>query len=81
MLTKAEHELINEPVWRGNNCVGYRREFLKPEVAELVLEYVHPSNLGPLPPSSEMLAWKAKQIGLIDKLAEAFEYRRCGQFN
>lgn len=81
MLNKAQLELLNEPIWHGNKCIGYRREFLKAEVAELVLECVHPSNLGALPPSSEMLAWKAKQIGLINKLDEAFEYRRCGQFN
>ena len=73
--------LINQPIWRGNACVGYSRKFLKPEVAELVLESVHPSNLGELPPSAEMLALKAKQIGLIYSIDEAFEVRRCGQLN
>jgi hypothetical protein len=73
--------LMNQPIWRGNACVGYSRKFLKPEVAELVLESVHPSNLGELPPSAEMLACKAKQVGLIYNIDEAFEVRRCGQFN
>lgn len=81
MLNKEQLALINEPVWCGSKCIGYRREFLKPEVAELVFECVHPSNFGALPPSSEMIAWKAKQIGLINTLDEAYEYRRAGQFN
>jgi hypothetical protein len=31
----------------------------------LVLEAVHPGNLGPLPPSPQHLLWKAHQIGLL----------------
>lgn len=81
MLNKEQLALINEPVWRGQTCIGYRREFLRPEVVELVLECVHPSNLGALPPSSEMIAWKAQQIGLIKSRKEAYEIRRTGQFN
>lgn len=76
-----DRTLINQPIWRGNTCVGYSRKFLKPEVAELVLESVHPSNMGELPPSAETLARKAKQVGLIYNLDEAFEVRRCGQLN
>ena len=32
---------------------------------QLVLEHVHPGNLGALPPSPDMLRWKARQLGLI----------------
>ena len=34
-------------------------------VAELVLEAVHPANLGALPPAPRTLTYKAAQIGLI----------------
>lgn len=37
----------------------------------IVLEFVHPGNLGPLPPSPSMLAFKGEQIGL-GKYAEFF---------
>lgn len=40
-----------------------RAEFLA--LAELVTEVVHPGNLGFLPPSPDMLRYKARQIGLI----------------
>lgn len=39
-----------------------RQEFAA--LAELVLEAVHPGNLGVLPPSPDVLRWKARQIGL-----------------
>lgn len=32
---------------------------------ELVIEHVHPGNLGPLPPCPSMLLYKAAQIGLL----------------
>lgn len=32
---------------------------------EIVLECVHPGNLGPLPPSPSDLLYKARQLGLI----------------
>lgn len=32
---------------------------------ELVLDHVHPGNLGPLPPCPSMLLYKAAQIGLL----------------
>lgn len=34
-------------------------------LAELVIGHVHPSNIGPLPPSPDVLRRKARQIGLI----------------
>lgn len=34
-------------------------------VAELVLDAVHPANLGALPPAPSTLVYKAAQIGLI----------------
>lgn len=81
MLSKNEMALMNTPIWRGTCCVGYQRECLSPVVAELVLEAVHPANLGALPPSPDVLAWKAVQIGLISCMSEAFETVRKGQFN
>lgn len=38
---------------------------------EVVLELVHPGNLGPLPPSPSLLASKGEQIG-IAKFSEFF---------
>lgn len=34
------------------------------DLMRLLLEYVHPGNLGPLPPSPSMLAFKGAQMGL-----------------
>ncbi len=34
-------------------------------IAELVLDAVHPANLGALPPTPHTLVYKAAQIGLI----------------
>ena len=81
MLTKLEHDLMNTPIWRGSFCVGYCREVIRPEVAELVLEAVHPSNLGALPPSPMVLIGKAVQIGLISSYREGVFIARTGQFN
>lgn len=39
-------------------------------VIDLVIESVHPSNLGPLPPSPELLLHKAVQIGLLKSVLE-----------
>lgn len=41
---------------------------------EVVLDLVHPGNLGPLPPSPSMLAFKGEQIG-IAKYGEFFQRR------
>lgn len=41
-----------------------RQDFLV--VAEIVIECVHPGNLGHLPPSPVVISLKARQIGLID---------------
>lgn len=51
-------------------CIQAHRAWLKAReefaaLAELVLEAVHPGNLGALPPSPNMLRYKARQIGLI----------------
>lgn len=81
MLTKAQKDVMNRPIWRGNVCIGYEREILDSVVAELVLSNVHPSNLGQLPPKPERIAEKAIQIGLIGRMSEAFMYKRVGQFN
>lgn len=81
MLTKAQEALMNRPVFGGRGCIGYEREVLRPVVAELVLENVHPSNLGALPPSPDMIAYKAVQIGLVGNMSEAYERKRMGQFN
>ena len=43
--------------------VKRRHDFYK-VLFELVLEHVHAGNLGALPPSPEVLTWKAVQIGL-----------------
>ena len=40
-----------------------REEFIA--LADLVIEVVHPGNLGVLPPSPAVLRVKARQIGLI----------------
>lgn len=42
-----------------------RSRELRALVFPLVLESVHPSNFGVLPPAPASLAWKARQIGLI----------------
>ena len=34
------------------------------DMLTIVTELVHPGNLGPLPPSPQMLAWKGEQIGI-----------------
>lgn len=81
MLTITQREVMNTPLFRGNKCVGYSRYVLRDEVVELVLGEVHPNNLGALPPSPEVIAYKAMQIGLIATFAEAFCKRRTGQFN
>ena len=47
-----------------------RRE-LAHTVCELVIAEVHPGNLGVLPPSPEVLLWKAVQIGLLCTTDEA----------
>lgn len=53
---------------RWENSRVWRRKHAKDKlslVIELVLENVHPGNLGVLPPSPEKLMHKAAQIGLI----------------
>jgi hypothetical protein len=37
------------------------------EICEITLEFVHPGNLGVLPPDPDIILWKAKYIGLIDR--------------
>lgn len=39
-------------------------------VIDMVLESVHPANLGPLPPSPEFILRKAVQIGLLKSVSE-----------
>lgn len=81
MLTQEQMRFMNRPIFGwGGHCVGFEREFLRGEVVELVLESVHAGNLGPLPPSPDMIAYKAIQIGIISSFAEAYVTRRCGQF-
>lgn len=36
------------------------------EISEVLPEFVHEANLGALPLSPFLIAWKAEQIGLID---------------
>lgn len=82
MLNQSQLALINEPIINlQGHCTGFRRDFLREEVVELVLECVHPSNLGALPPSPDMIAYKAIQIGIITKYSEAYVSKRTGQFN
>lgn len=45
-------------------------------VAEIVLESVHPGNLGPLPPSPELIIHKARLLGLLKPL-ELVGYPDC----
>jgi hypothetical protein len=49
---------------RTRNKLVWRQELLS-----IVVELVHPGNLGALPPSPSMLAYKGEQIG-IAKYAE-----------
>lgn len=81
MLTKFQRDLMNTPIFRGSACIGYCREVIRPEVAELVLEAVHPANLGALPPSPDVLIFKAIQIGLISSYSEGVITVRKGQFS
>lgn len=82
MLNKHELAVMNQPIWsRQGHCIGYQREVLRDDVVEMVLELVHPANLGVLPPDPFMIAWKAKQIGLINDTRQAFIMKRMGQFN
>lgn len=46
---------------------GRRKEVWDSEALAVVLEYVHPGNLGYLPPAPEFIAMKARQIGLIKR--------------
>lgn len=48
------------------------RVVAKQELLSIVVEMVHPGNLGELPPSPSMLAWKGEQMGLA-KYGEFFE--------
>lgn len=54
--------LASSSSWRG-------------DLLALVVEAVHPDNLGALPPSPEFLALKGVQIGLASSVLE-FEHRR-----
>lgn len=51
----------NPPAWRAKQA---RRAALN-EVALVVLDLVHPGNLGPLPPSPQVLVNKAYALGLL----------------
>ncbi len=57
----------------GHGRVTLQREQVKDIILELVLESVHPGNMGELPPSPDRVALKAVQIGLISSLDEAYE--------
>jgi hypothetical protein len=37
------------------------------EVCKITLEFVHPGNLGELPPDPDVILWKAKYMGLITR--------------
>lgn len=50
--------------------VAYRKVWHHPTL-ELILEFVHPGNLGALPPSPDVVAWKGVQIGLLRSSEEA----------
>jgi hypothetical protein len=39
----------------------------KHDLLAMVLEYVHPDNLGPLPPSPDVVAHKARIMGLATR--------------
>ena len=47
------------------------KTLVRREVVELVLEVVHPGNLGALPPSPDVLAYKAIQLLLVRNYQEA----------
>ena len=57
---------LNSASQRAYNY-AHRPKFTADErvAIELVIGYVHPSNLGPLPPSPAVLLGKARQIGLL----------------
>ena len=46
----------------------------KQDMLKIVLELIHPGNLGPLPPSPKYVAYKAEQTG-IAKEEEFFHWR------
>lgn len=82
MLSTLQQQLMNVPVFdRTGHCSSFRRNVLRNDVAEMVLELVHPNNLGELPPSPDVIAWKAVQIGLLKSMNQAYSPRRVGQFN
>lgn len=50
------------------------REVARQDMLVVVADLVHPGNLGALPPSPSMLAYKGEQMGLA-KYGEFFETR------
>lgn len=58
---------LNSASQRAYNYAHRPKVFTADEkvALELVIGYVHPSNLGPLPPSPAVLLGKARQIGLL----------------
>jgi hypothetical protein len=49
----------------ANNTKAKRE--LESMIYPMVLEVVHPGNLGALPPAPDVLVYKAEQVGLIGK--------------
>lgn len=60
-------------IHRGHGRVTLQREQVKGIILDLILEGVHPGNMGELPPSPDRVAHKAVQVGLISSLSEAYE--------
>ena len=71
-LSIAEAYRINQ------RCIRDAARVEAAEVAALVIECVHPGNLGCLPPSPRWLVYKAAQIGLLSNDEAAHLVFRCG---
>lgn len=59
---------LTSPEQRAYNYamrMNAERNRFRQSVCTLMIQHVHPGNLGPLPPSPEKLGEKAYQVGLI----------------
>jgi hypothetical protein len=55
---------------RRVDCVNARKREMyqrRNEICKVVVEFVHPGNLGELPPDPDIILWKALYMGLITR--------------
>ncbi len=58
---------LSSPAERHANYMARQRAYERAQIKamqDLVIEFVHPGNLGPLPPSPDMIAGKARLMGI-----------------